>query len=148
MLGAGRAERLRHIFALVLFAYVDTGTPLQGQLRSGRIDGLFVSKFNQYPSISSRPSSYMHARWLGLSRCRGGQASQQQIERSSQPLPAPTAISANSTASVNTSFEDFVWSKEFAEKGHDPLFMQGLTKEEADKATKEYIKQVRVSRHA
>ena len=39
-------------------------------------------------------------------------------------------------------FEDFVWSQEFAEQGFDPLFMMGMTADEAERARKEWVTRI------
>jgi len=39
-------------------------------------------------------------------------------------------------------YEDFVWTKEFAEQGFDPLFMLGMTEEQAEIARKEWVSRI------
>ena len=39
-------------------------------------------------------------------------------------------------------YEDFVWTREFAEQGFDPLFMLGMTEEQAEIARKEWVSRV------
>ncbi len=39
-------------------------------------------------------------------------------------------------------YEDFVWTREFAEQGFDPLFMLGMSEEQAEIARKEWVSRV------
>eukprot|EP00960_Hanusia_phi_P029900 748255-Hanusia_phi.AAC.4 len=47
--------------------------------------------------------------------------------------------SANQTTSDEQAFEEFIWSKSFVDQGLDPLFMDGLTEEEAERARNEWL---------
>lgn len=77
-----------------------------------------------------------------LKICRGGA----QCE-SSDGLKSAEGTSLNVTGDScienSTLFDKFIWSPEFAERGHDPLFMEGLTGPQAEYARKEWLKQVR-----
>ena len=72
-------------------------------------------------------------------RCRGGGS----VKHIKQDLDETSKNqSAESLNVMNSSFEKLIWSPEFADRGHDPLFMDGLTPSEAEYARSEWLKQV------
>jgi hypothetical protein len=59
-----------------------------------------------------------------------------------QAAEAKKATRSKGTVPADMPYEDFVWTREFAEQGFDPLFMIGMTEEQAELARTEWVSRI------
>ncbi len=114
-------------------------------------DLLVVNRLHGFRKIDSFDGS-LGALGSLRTRCRGGNSqgrNESELSLPSQsgttstvPMNMSTNSSRSSGKSVNSSFEKLIWSPDFADRGYDPLFMDGLSPAEAEYARSEWLKQV------
>ena len=64
------------------------------------------------------------------------------VDRCAAAAVLPGARKDGAGAVADVPYEEFVWSKEFAEQGFDPLFMLGMTEEQAEAARQEWVSRI------
>lgn len=64
------------------------------------------------------------------------------VEKCAQEATKTRATGGEMNVPPDMPYEDFVWTREFAEQGFDPLFMTGMTEEQAECARKEWISRI------
>ena len=64
------------------------------------------------------------------------------VEKCALEATQRKAAGGPAEAPLDMPYEDFVWTREFAEQGFDPLFMSGMTEEQAECARREWVSRI------